>query len=686
MDVPINISNDFNEMKNRVELEKDMKSIDDYKNNFELKVSLVNIDSRYRTKVPMNIIKMTTILPNNPIQTTINSKEIKLHVPNHSIKIGDQIILQNVKSTKSILNNPIYLLSNFNYFIVHMENHNILLDYTTTDNFNIFISAYEPLTNADRLIGNIPINSIIGIQTIYIYDPANLNSFLSNNLLNTILSILNITTTQLQENYFFVALPFKYINSLSINNVLYNIPKIFTFDFMNIGGISLSYMNANYPINYLQYQSSHEITNTELDYVYFNSSVNAIYSHTSGGNIIDFGLIINTLEGYPNANEYTIELKKSFTDIVRIELVTTEIPFIDFNIKNNINIQNNKLYWQYLEDGNHVYSISISEGSYDTNSLLTIVQSSMNAVPRISSTSKDIINNLFEVKFNQNSQEVQFIAFKFELLPNSLSLQLDSSLGNDVVKLVITHPNNFININDTIIISGSKKIGDVNSSLINTSHIVYSIDKDTSTYTTLITLDQTYTNINLSGTGGPNIHIRTPTNASFLFNYPDTLGNILGFKNSGSMNAITPFSHIVSNFNDYVLVTPFNDVGNTNTSKNMLNLTGDFYYMLLYLNDFEGIQTNLNTDNAFSKILMIGNSGDVMFNTFLNAPLEFDIPISMINEFKIRFLFPDGSKPDFRNFDHSFTLRIIERNYKITNTGLNSRKINYIDSLKQFTR
>ena len=96
----------------------------------------------------------------------------------------------------------------------------------------------------------------------------------------------------------------------------------------------------------------------------------------------------------------------------------------------------------------------------------------------------------------------------------------------------------------------------------------------------------------------------------------------------------------------------------------MLNLTGDNTYMLLYLNDFEGIISGSDSDHAFSKILLNGVPGDYMFNTFVNSPLEFDFPIKNLNEIKVSFKYPDGTIPDFRNYEHSFTLRITELIYK----------------------
>ena len=107
--------------------------------------------------------------------------------------------------------------------------------------------------------------------------------------------------------------------------------------------------------------------------------------------------------------------------------------------------------------------------------------------------------------------------------------------------------------------------------------------------------------------------------------------------------------------------------------------------MLLYINDYEGIMTNVNIKNAFSKILMMGNSGDIMFNTFINSPLEFDIPVSSMDEIKVSFIYPDGTQPDFRNFEHSFTLRITERQSKPARTGLSSHKMTYIEGLEDLS-
>lgn len=679
----MNIDKYYEDKLNAIENEKKNDAIENYNNNYEYKVSLLNIDSRNRNKTPKNIIDSQPIyLENNPLYLTKNSSIVKIKYNNHNLNTGDEIILRNVVNIEYIYNKNLYLLSGFDYLIVNYNNHNLIKN----DNYlyKIKITNYEKLQYNDRLIGNIPINAIIGIHSIYLLSEENDNN-INNDNINKIIDNLNITRQELNTNYFFIKLPFIYSNENKINtndifNTFHNIDKIFKFQYQHIGGVSIQYINADYPINQQQYQSSHQIINTENNYIYINIGIKAIIDSNSGGDNVVIGKIINTFEGYPDCNDYIIELKKSFTNVVRIEMVTSEIPYIDFNIVNN---SNNKLYWKYYEDGDYIYNIQLDEGNYNPTSLISTLKSKMNDVERISSTKENKYYNLFDITFDDNSKELVFLSYKQNKLPNSLTIESDSNLGSETFKLIIKHINNFVEVGDTITISGAQRIGDIPASALNTSHIVYEINEFADTYTVLIdiVIEKSLDEINLTGTGGGNIFITIPAKVSFLFNYNDTLGNILGFKNVGYTNSITEFSNKTSNFDNYIEPILFDEVGNANPSNDIINLNGNNYYLLLYINDFEGVIVNSNLDNPFSKILLTGQSGDIMFNTFVNSPLEFDVPISSINYLKIKFLFPDGSLPDFRNFDHSFTLRIVESTTQPHRTKINPKETSYFGSM-----
>ena len=134
--------------------------IEDDNNNYELKVSLLNVDSRFRNKIPKNIIDSNSqFLEKNPIYVTKDSNEVRVHFKNHNLKIGDQIILKNIKNNYIKVRNSIYLNIGFNYFLLKLDNHNLIPKYN--NNFKLNLKFDNKITNNDRMIGNIPLNSII---------------------------------------------------------------------------------------------------------------------------------------------------------------------------------------------------------------------------------------------------------------------------------------------------------------------------------------------------------------------------------------------------------------------------------------------------------------------------------------------------------------------------------------------
>ena len=97
---------------------------------------------------------------------------------------------------------------------------------------------------------------------------------------------------------------------------------------------------------------------------------------------------------------------------------------------------------------------------------------------------------------------------------------------------------------------------------------------------------------------------------------------------------------------------------------------------MMHLNNYESIISNSSMGSCFAKILLTGSPGDAIFNTYINYPVEFDIPIKSLNELNIRFTFPDGTLPNFNNLNHSFTLLITEELYTNDIIGKNSNNIN----------
>ena len=660
-----------------------------------IKSTLLNIDSSYRTIDPKHIYSSTqALLPLNPIKTTKDSNLIQINYPNHNLNIGDRIIIQNVAGSSKILANSLLLFTNFNYLIIDYQNHNISTNYKSyVDNIYIDIELYGS-TNIPMMINNIPLNCLLGLKTIKL-------AFEINDMPSYVTSYFTKYSTldSMNQNLLFIQLPFQYSQTGS-NYLILN--QIFQITFNSIAGIEIGYINSNYPINNYNYQSFQEVAIIiDNNNFYIKLNIVPFITTSGGGNTVQIMSIINTITGYPYANNYTILLKKSFNNVTNIELMSTEFSYVDLIIKKDVN---NKLYWRNLEDGTHIYSIGIDEGTYTSTSLLNKIQTTLNTTERITSTPEYIVHNIFNITFDPTTQNVQFTAYKKTPLPSSLSVS--DLIVNDTPYYLLTviHPNNFVSVGDTITISnagdttitrivtnGAVQIFSIAASYINTNLTVYSTDSISSSYTALLGVkDQIVTNlVGAESRGGQNTTVQSNTQVSLLFNKNDTIGNILGFKNVGETFAVTSFQVTVSNNDQYVNTNNFNSVGDIVATKSLINLSGNYNYMLMYLNDIEFVYSNNPSIAAcFAKILLSGNPGDVLFNTFVKQPPDIysqSFPINTLNDISVSFLFPDGKIPDFRNINHSFTLKITEEIIQASDTKLNSNNILYSDEMMKLT-
>jgi len=676
-----------------------------YNNNEELKsnlsedtykLSLINIDSSYRNKIPKNITQVNnTYLDNNPITLKKGSRQLKFYLPNHGFEIGDTITVNNVISNTKTFSNSLYFIDGFSYMLIKFTDHNIDKNYKNYVN-NLQIES-KILTNIEsnydpnsRFYSNIPINMTIGLLDILTFD-----DLYNNNLINDVQIKLLIdnfdnigNNIDIYNNFLFVKIEFPFNisniqdtnNRLFQNNIIgtsiFTIPYVYTISFMNLEGIPLSYINADYPITYQSQQGNQEIDEIETDYFYINVKAMSYNNGTFGGDKILVSKILKTIDGYPNASEFSLELKKTFTNVSRIEMVSSEIPFIEYTV--NVGI-NNKLYWQHLDDGDAIYSIAIPSGNYSASTLITELSTEMNLIERINSTNEDIVYNVFEISANTFTSEINFKSFANNNLPNSIT---DDKVTIDLktyYRLTIKHPNNFVEVKDTIEISGCSAIGTIPKSVINTTHTIYQVDKSKQTYSIILSpFNESVSPLDPAGNGGLGIKIKTPTKTRFLFNYTDTLGNILGFKRVGEANSITDYKSTISNLDNYKYELTLDSVGNYNNSSNLFQIDGSTTYWLLYINDFESVILN-GTDNCFAKMLITSVQGEICFNSFVNNPVDLDIPIASLSELNIRVTDKYGNNVNFLNYDFSFTLRIYELTSKPRDTML--IKTNYYEEL-----
>ena len=666
------------------------------KNKF-IKTTLLNIDSSYRNIIPKNIVKSDCkVLPNNPLKLTKGNSNVIVNYPNHSLKVGDYFTIQNVSAKSFSLINSFILINNIKYLIIYSKDNqlnNSPVDYKTyVDELYINIELIgDQIEN--KLINNINFNTLFGIKKYLIYN--DISQVIQENIKTSLLSLYEDFNIQ---NALFIELPSIYRNN---DSNYYIINQIFKISFMHIGGIKLGYLNANFPINNINYQSNYQVSDvSNEDNFTFNLNFNSYSDLQEGGKNVQVMKIIDTISGYPNADSYSINLKDSFNNVTNIELISTEIPYIDLSIQKDIN---DKLYWYNIEDGQYLYSIQLDEGFYSSDSLLNKIKEKINKVKRIISSDTNIIYNNFDILLESNIQKITFLPYNLTKLPNKLSARLEVINFDTYIILNVSHENNLVNKDDVIEIKNSIQVTytkntnegiqiyEISSEYINNTHSVYYVNNDNGSYDIILgkvdEIKTTFITDNLEKAGGENILVKSKTQTSFLFNKKDTIGDIIGFKNVGDAYSITPFSSKITNKDSYIYSNNLNSVGTEyDYSSGFFNLSGNFNYIMMYLNDIEIVYSNNNIPTAFAKIALSGSPGDILFDTFIKQPettYSKIYPISSLSQITVKFLYPNGSRVNFRNINHSFTLKIVEEKERNNNTNLNSQLIFVSEEFKK---
>ena len=655
----INIEKRDNKLLDLVRKKREKKEILS-QNEDNIKISAFNIDSRFRNKEPKNITdKKKFYLLENSIKFTENSSivEIKINNEDDYFDINDRIIIQNYNIKKKIYRNNIYLVPNFDYIAINIPNHNYK---PSIEEQKISIRIIKTIADT---IGNIPTNIIKESANIVV--PSEIDN---------IPSILS-ETFNLETDIFFIKIPNRY-NGES----LFNVENVFEFSFSSVAGIPIKYINADYPVNYNRNKGYHQIVDITNESIFIDININANSSLSFNNTDVFLAKIVKTLEAFVDASYYIVSLPKIFHNVVRIELVSSEFFFIDSLIKDSGNNKNNALYWQNIEDGDTIYSIELESGNYTPTNLVNAIVSKTNNTKRKNYSDENPSFNNFQITLDTDKNFISFTSFKIEVLPDSIEIEIVELESKYYYKLTVYHPGNFVEVGDIIEISNCSSIDVVPVTVINTKHTVYEINKTFESYS-IILPRFTSTQTKNTGNGGSAVTIKSKNLTRFLFDKSDTIGKILGFNNIGEENSITVFSHITTNMDNYIVDKKFNSIGNVDNRVNYLNFSGDNLYLLMYLNDYQSIFSNTTVGNAFAKILLPGALGEAVFNTFVNYPVEFDIPVSSLDQFVVRFLYPDGSVPEFNNLEHSFTLLITEKNESHEEIGTQSKKSSFTKKL-----
>ena len=669
--------NDYNELQKQYSFNKINGSLNQLSKSHITTESInIHIDSRDRHKNSRNIIEKYYYLTKNPITISNDIKNnniIQIYCSDHNLKITDKIIIKNVHNPLIYLNHKDISFTHNQYYVKFNYSSSYIEYIIRIDKYeDQYINIIDISSKADN-IGNIPKELLLGLHKIYY----NIDLVDNHNNINIV--------EQYNTSYFYIKLPIVYNETLQDNDF------IVTINLLNIGGIHINKINSNYPIdnnNKDGYKNIYQIIDKDNFSIKVNSNASGNITRTSGGENVIIGKIKKTIIGYPNNNNYKIDIG-TINNIKNINIISSIFPHSEYNIiKYPLDRANNKLYFNILYDANYTYEINVSEGYYTITTLIDTITNIILKLQRIDYGQNEIVDEYVEKKnlylypvisYNSYQDIISFKIFNKIKIINGIS-KIDNDLNNPNI-MRINHSNHNLSINDTIIISNALGTNKIPASIINKEHIIIKIIDN---YNYLILLDDYVEDLEIDTTnGGPNTIITYPLRFRFDFSKSDTLGYILGFRNSGEKKSITHYHTEISNTTPYYNEVKYNNNDIIKMQNNRINLYDKNYIFLscnlFYNSNSESVNIKINNSNyiILAKIHLT-NLGSYVYNNHINLLNKLDYIITNINEIEFIFHDKDYNLYEFGNKDHSFILNFIiekieDKHTNInTNTGLSS--------------
>ena len=499
-------------------------------------------------------------------------------------------------------------------------------------------------------------------------------------------------------------LPINFYSENEIDSTFFSDCEI---TFYNIGNYPINLINANTPItplNLSSYLIVNSVTNKYIkilltSIISINNNINLegklINGNFRTGINIQIGIIEGFSPGYPNPNNFSIDLNKTYNNVAELKIVSSEIPntqknitISDFNINslnttsdvnlNFVQITNNKLYWQNIIDVG-IYQIELEQGFYSYDELKLTIENKVSQVKRncIYSNTNLFEYNIMSVQFIIDTNETKFNLFNLYILPNCLESL--TTINNDLNSYLIriNHNNHNLKVGDLIFITGSLNYFFISKDYINTvdGHRIVNVINNNF-------YDININNINIipdtgNTKGGFNIKIKTFAIFRLFFNFNDTFGSLMGFRLTGDEYSITNYSesdnnYTISNFDPYyydiskILIIN----GNATSSDILTSYSTQTTRYILLLADGLNNNNNPNSISYFYKFLLNGLPNTYLYNTYVASPIYFNPPLRSLKELKFTFINPDGSLVNFGNLDYSITIEITTLSNLPENTNI----------------
>jgi hypothetical protein len=668
--------------ENKSEHEKKEKLFDPYLNflkekglindssELRYKLEYVNIDSGNRKKEPYNIFKDYFELSSLNFKILDNKFIIKVSSPN--FYINQKISLEGLqplvkKYNYKYGNNFIKFIQNSPYVEIN-TNGNLVYDsnlYYKIDTNKLYVELNNiEGNNLSSYIGNIPISLLNKIHRMYLITDTDISG--NSNKFYIKLPI-NSDGTQAQTN-FYLTVKFYHYNCIPINEI-----------------------NSNYPINNDHLNGYQIITNITDTEIYFLTNPPINQTNITGityENFPDYKIYLNTIDsinkGYPNSHTYSIDLPKTYSNIVQIRMLSSVFPNVFKQFKGFPSLQqNNKLYFQDVDNGDNIQYVELEEGTYTDSEFISRMEYKFSLLTRTIDIENSSYDPYYYVKINieKSRDYIEFKNFRRALLSrpiigvNPTINVIDTTIGVGSYTVTINHPNHKItNVGTSITLVNFIEHLGISAVDLNKTYKIKNIIDD-NTYQIVIDKINLEITKNLTN-GGFACEILVPREFRLLFTYPDSMGDQLGFRNVGQSYSITYYNTIITNKEPYENETSYDVLRNQKIfTNNLLTFYRD-QYIIMTCKELEIIKNTRQPIDIFGKINLSNNSSDLLIDSIICPPIFYYNPINRLSKLTFEFYTPDGIQFDFNNIDHSFVLEFTMMDNIPENTGLLSNNSN----------
>jgi hypothetical protein len=606
----------------------------------------INIDSSKRNIIPKFIIDNHIKINNDKLYLEAGSNMMKILCNNYYLNDDDKIMLSGV----TIIKKNLLLNSNnseTNIIIFTVDSEYVTIIYNNSfdlseseilkyDSSDLYIKIENIKSTNGSTIGNIHANIINNIHRIYLFHPI---------------------TKDYNNNKIYIKLNKKFKGEYSYNN------NIITFTFYHIFGIPINNINAQYPISNNNLYGYHIVQNASDKGFYIKLPKISLKSAYFGENIC-ISKIKSIDNNYTNPNNYIVKLNKTYDNIIKSKIISSIFP----NSYKLINDDCYKIYWENLDENGYIYDISLNKGNYQPNELINEIEDKIYDIIKVSDfvtnkITKYTNNNYMKLTIDTKTNIVTFKSYKEAILSKPIMdvipyISESTYISESSYTLIIYHVNHDVEVGYNIIISGSTAHIGIPSSSINGTHEVKEII-DSNKYKIKISNFNLQSN-RLATQGGNTVYIYVPNMFRLRFDYENTIGNILGFRNVGKNTSITEYKYEINNYDSYINELPMDETGNIKIiTNNSINFFGDTYIYIVckQLGNIINIY-NTNDNNIFGIILLSGPLNCMLYNAHVKIKNEYLSMINKINELDFSFYDKNGKLFDFNGINHFFTIEL----------------------------